>query len=155
EAARAAGRQAGVEKYMVHRSGHGLGLEHHEPPFLTYDNELLLQPGMVFSVEPGVYVPGIGGFRHSDSVLATETGYEVLTEGPKGLADVILRRHGAGAPRRVPCGAAAGARGGRRARSGCLENLESQMMEGVDGRSPSPCTGVVPWGGRAAKRSRR
>lgn len=90
-AAREAGRRAGVEQYMVHRTGHGLGLEHHEPPFLTYDNELLLEPGMVFSVEPGVYVPGIGGFRHSDSVLVTETGFEVLTQGPKRLEDVILR----------------------------------------------------------------
>ncbi|HEX6989890.1 MAG TPA: Xaa-Pro peptidase family protein, partial [Bacillota bacterium] len=91
EAAREAGRKGGVAQYMVHRSGHGLGLEHHEPPFLTYDNDLPLEPGMVFSVEPGVYVPGIGGFRHSDSVLVTEAGYEVLTEGPKRLEDVILR----------------------------------------------------------------
>ncbi|HEX6989224.1 MAG TPA: Xaa-Pro peptidase family protein [Bacillota bacterium] len=91
EAAREAGRRGGVAQYMVHRSGHGLGLEHHEPPFLTYDNDLPLEPGMVFSVEPGVYVPGIGGFRHSDSVLVTESGYEVLTEGPKRLEDVILR----------------------------------------------------------------
>jgi Xaa-Pro dipeptidase len=84
-------RKGGYADYFVHRSGHGLGLEPHEAPYLRWDNDALLEPGMVFSIEPGIYVPGLGGARHSDTVLVTETGYELLTEFPRGLPELTMR----------------------------------------------------------------
>jgi Xaa-Pro aminopeptidase len=69
----------GVEALFVHSLGHGIGLETHEYPRIKWDGEdkdLLLQPGMVFTVEPGLYVPGKGGVRYEDTILITEAGYE-------------------------------------------------------------------------------
>jgi len=84
-------REGGYAEYFVHRTGHGLGLEPHEAPYLRWDNDALLEPGMVFSIEPGVYVPGLGGARHSDTVLVTETGHELLTEFPRELQELAVR----------------------------------------------------------------
>jgi Xaa-Pro dipeptidase len=84
-------RKGGYAEYFVHRSGHGLGLEPHEAPYLRWDNDALLEPGMVLSIEPGIYVPGLGGARHSDTVLVTETGYELLTEFPRGLQELTMK----------------------------------------------------------------
>ncbi len=70
---------AGYGEYFIHRTGHGLGLETHEPPYIVEGNLEILEPGMVFTVEPGIYVPGVGGVRIEDDVVVTETGAESLT----------------------------------------------------------------------------
>lgn len=78
-AARAVIGQAGLAAHFTHRTGHGLGLQEHEAPFIVDGNEEPLQPGMVFTVEPGVYLPGVGGVRIEDDVLVTEAGADVLS----------------------------------------------------------------------------
>ena len=79
EAARAVIRDAGYEKEFVHVTGHGVGLRYHEPiPIIHPGSELVLEQGMVHSVEPGVYIPEMGGIRLEDDVLVTQTGAEVL-----------------------------------------------------------------------------
>jgi Xaa-Pro dipeptidase len=81
---------AGYGKYFIHRAGHGIGLEVHERPFLKEGDPTILQPGMIFSVEPGIYIPKFGGMRHSDTILVTEDGHEVLTGYPKDLPSLIV-----------------------------------------------------------------
>ena len=85
-AARRVIEQAGLGDCFGHGLGHGVGLEVHEPiPRLSRISDTILQPGMVTSVEPGVYIPGWGGVRIEDLVVVTETGCEVLTSSPKEL----------------------------------------------------------------------
>jgi Xaa-Pro dipeptidase len=88
-AARAFYEDNGLTKYWRHHVGHSLGLEIHEAPYLDIGNEWVMKPGMVFSVEPGIFVPGLGGFRHSDTVLVTENGIEMLTYYPRDLESLI------------------------------------------------------------------
>ncbi|MDY6877595.1 MAG: Xaa-Pro peptidase family protein [Chloroflexota bacterium] len=78
-AARAVIESAGYGEHFFHRTGHGLGLEVHEPPFIVSGNRRILEPGMTFTVEPGVYLPGQGGVRIEDDVLVTPDGAESMT----------------------------------------------------------------------------
>ena len=85
EAARKVIDDAGYGEFFTHRTGHGFGMEAHEPPYITSDNPLLLQPGMVFTVEPGIYIPEIGGVRIEDDILMTHDGSETLTDLTRDL----------------------------------------------------------------------
>ncbi|KKB35482.1 M24 family metallopeptidase [Bacillus thermotolerans] len=84
--------EAGYGRYVQHRTGHGLGLTEHEEPYLRFDNDLVLKEGMCYTIEPGIYVPGVGGFRHSDTVIVTKDGYECLTNYPRSLEKMRHQR---------------------------------------------------------------
>jgi Xaa-Pro dipeptidase len=77
--------EAGYGDYFPHRLGHGLGVSVHEYPSLTETNSLLLEEGMVFTIEPGIYVPGVAGVRIEDDLAVTADGVEILTKFPKEL----------------------------------------------------------------------
>lgn len=78
-AARDVLRAAGLAETFTHSTGHGVGLKVHEPPAVSKDNETVLEPGMVITVEPGVYIEGWGGIRIEDMVLVTDDGARILT----------------------------------------------------------------------------
>ena len=84
-AARGVISQAGYGEYFVHRTGHGMGIEIHEPPYLTSVSETVLEAGMVFSIEPGIYIPGRFGIRLEDIVILREDGPEIFSELPRDL----------------------------------------------------------------------
>lgn len=89
--ARAVLKKYGYEEYAIHRTGHGQGLGRHEEPFLIFDSDLVLEENMVFTVEPGIYIPGIGGFRHSDTLILTKNGYENTTDFKRMPEELIFR----------------------------------------------------------------
>jgi Xaa-Pro dipeptidase len=77
-------------EHWRHHTGHAIGLRYHEGPFLDSGDHTEIRPGMVFTVEPGLYAPDLGGFRHSDTVLVTEDGIEILTYYPRDLESLII-----------------------------------------------------------------
>jgi Xaa-Pro aminopeptidase len=83
-AARGVIEAAGYGQYFMHRTGHGLGLSGHEPPYLRAGNEEALEEGMVFSIEPGVYLPGRFGVRLEIIAAVTDTGVELINRGSAG-----------------------------------------------------------------------
>lgn len=90
QAVRAYYEQHDLMGYWRHHVGHAIGLRYHEAPFLDVGDQTIMQPGMIFTVEPGLYDPQIGGFRHSDTVLITTDGIELLTYYPRDLASLTL-----------------------------------------------------------------
>jgi Xaa-Pro dipeptidase len=83
-------RKAGFEKFLKHRTGHGIGLEGHESPWIAEGDKTVLKEGMTFSCEPGVYDPEWGGFRHSDTVIVRKDKGEVINQYPTRLEDMII-----------------------------------------------------------------
>lgn len=77
--------EAGYGDFFPHRIGHGIGIEVHEYPSMSEKNDSLLQKGMTYTIEPGIYLPEVGGVRIEDDVLVTDNGYETLTKYPKEL----------------------------------------------------------------------
>jgi Xaa-Pro dipeptidase len=79
-----------LQNYWKHHTGHAIGLRYHEGPFLDVGEGTEIKPGMVFTVEPGLYVPNLGGFRHSDTVFVTDDGIEILTYYPRDIQSLTL-----------------------------------------------------------------
>ena len=80
----------GYASHLRHHVGHSIGLETHEAPFLDRGETDPLEPGMVFTVEPGIYLPELGGFRHSDTVVITAAGCRLLTDYPRDLDSLVI-----------------------------------------------------------------
>lgn len=80
----------GFGDYAIHRVGHGQGLGRHEEPFLIFNSDLIIEENMVFTVEPGIYIPNLGGFRHSDTLIITKDGYENTTNFKRSLQELTF-----------------------------------------------------------------
>jgi Xaa-Pro dipeptidase len=83
-------RAEGYGDLLLHRAGHGFGLSTHEGPWVAEGSDDVLDAGMLISIEPGLYFPGVGGIRHSDTVLITEDGCESLTRAPTDLESLMI-----------------------------------------------------------------
>jgi len=83
-------QQHDIVQHWRHHTGHGIGYGMHEAPFLDVGDDTPIEPGMVLTIEPGIYVPGFAGFRHSDTVLVNDTGIETLTSYPRDLDSLVI-----------------------------------------------------------------
>ena len=83
-------QKEGYGDKLLHRTGHGFGLGNHEGPWVAEGSQEILKENMLISIEPGIYLPGIGGVRHSDTVLVTQSGYETLTRYPTELDQLTV-----------------------------------------------------------------
>jgi Xaa-Pro aminopeptidase len=90
EAANKSIEDSGLAGGLRHHTGHGIGLDGHEPPWLDPGDPTIIREGMVFSCEPGVYFPGYAGFRHSDTVVITKKGMDFVTHYPRGLDELTI-----------------------------------------------------------------
>ena len=81
---------AGFGKFFIHRTGHGIGIDIHEDPKVHGENEGILKAGMVFTIEPGIYIPQLGGVRIEDDIVVTENGYLIPNKYPKEFQDMVL-----------------------------------------------------------------
>ena len=81
---------AGYGEFFIHRTGHGLGLETHEEPYISAYEDTELLPGMTFTIEPGIYLPNRGGIRIEDDVVVTQDGCRSLTDQPRGLSQLLF-----------------------------------------------------------------
>jgi Xaa-Pro dipeptidase len=89
QAARSIIEEAGYGQYFIHRTGHGIGSSVHEPYPVSSESQVICREGMIFSIEPGIYLPKIGGIRIEDLVLVTQHGCEVLNAYPKDQETII------------------------------------------------------------------
>jgi len=83
-------QKEGYGDKLLHRTGHGFGLGNHEGPWVAEGSQEILKENMLISVEPGIYLPGVGGVRHSDTVLVTKSGYESMTRYPTDLNQLTV-----------------------------------------------------------------
>jgi len=83
-------RRAGFESFLRHRTGHGIGLEGHEPPWIAEGDKTVLRLGMTFSCEPGVYDPDFGGFCNSDCVVVAKELGETMNRYPTRLEEMVI-----------------------------------------------------------------
>ena len=83
-------KENGVTEHLRHHTGHGMGLEGHEPPFLDVGDETVIRASMVLSCEPGIYIPGLGGFRHSDTIIIREDSAEWVNEYPRDADSLTI-----------------------------------------------------------------
>ena len=81
----------GLLSHWRQHVGHGIGLRNHEAPFLDVGDHTPVEPGMVFTIEPGVYQNDLGGFRHSDTVVVTPDGIEILTSYPSDIESLTIQ----------------------------------------------------------------
>ena len=90
EAAARSVEESGLSEAIRHHTGHGIGLDGHEPPWLDPGDRTVMKGGMVFSCEPGLYVPGYAGFRHSDTLVVTSKGVDMITRYPRTIEELTL-----------------------------------------------------------------
>ena len=83
-------KNRGYADKILHRTGHGLGITGHEGPYIAAGYDRKMEPGMIISIEPGIYIRKLGGFRHSDTVLITDDGNMSLTKAPESLEELTI-----------------------------------------------------------------